>query len=321
MKQTVQKKQSSSSVTPRPALPVAKTLTLREIQDLVQAAILSGDESVFATILDNSRTTRRTLFGVYKNAYVGRLVEILLNEYEILLGYCGDDQFRSLAEAYIEACPSRSQNARWFGSRLPEFLSTSETYSKHPELAEIAGIEKAVSDAFDATDAAVLGFDGLAQYPPDAWGRLTFTPHPSVTRLDAATNAFAIWKSLKDGETPPETTLLTIAEHLAVWRQDTTPRVRVMSNEETMMWTEACRGVRFDVLCEMLATFDDPENAAVRAAGYLQGWLSTHMLTSAKLVRPKARTASSNVERPAKKPARRATESKSRSAENKSGAA
>ncbi len=321
LKFTAPGRQARSGVAPE-TVPVApKHPALSEIQDRLQAAILSGDESILATILDSSRTTRRTLFGVYQNAYAGRLIEILQHEYEILQSYCGDDQFRALAEAYVAACPSRSQNARWFGTRLPEFLAGSETYSNHPEFADIAAIEKAVSDAFDATDASVLGFEGLAQYPPGAWGRLAFAPHPSVTRLDTKSNAFAIWKALKDNEMPPPSAMLSLPEHLIVWRQDTTPRVRVMGGEETMMWSEACRGVRFEVLCEMLATYDDPENAAMRAAGYLQGWLSTHMLTSAAITKPQKRKSATNVERPAKKPARRAAESKSRSAESKSGAA
>jgi len=36
-----------------------------------------------------------------------------------------------------------------------------------------------------------------------------------------------------------------------------------------MLWDEAARGVRFGVLCEMAATYDDPDRAALHAAGYL----------------------------------------------------
>ncbi|MFN0217214.1 MAG: putative DNA-binding domain-containing protein [Hyphomicrobium sp.] len=256
--------------------------TLKEIQDSLQAAILTGDDAILATILDNSRTSRDTLFGVYRIAYVGRLVEILQTEYALLHAYCGDEEFGRFARAYIAANPSRSQNARWVGVRLPAFLA--DHVPELPQFAELAGIEKAVSDAFDAADAPVIGLPDMAAFPPDAWGRLAFAPHPSATHLDAATNAFAIWKALKDDEAPPALATLRQPDRLIIWRQKLAPMARVMGAEETMMWTEACRGVRFDVLCEMLATFDDPDTAAVRAAGYLQGWLATEMLTSAKHV-------------------------------------
>lgn len=259
------------------------TPSLREVQDRLQAAILASDDGFLDLILDNSRTTRATLFGVYRNAYVGRLVEILQNEYPVLAAYCGGERFRTLAESYIAAFPSNSQNARWFGTRLLGFLGSSEAYGENPELADIAEIETAVSNAFDAVDAPVLDIGGVTQFPPDAWGKLVFAPHASVTRFDATTNAFAIWKSLKNGDTAPSPLILSDAEHIIVWRQETTPLVRVMAREEAMMWTEAARGVRFEVLCEMLATFDDPDTAASRAAGYLQGWLRDHMLTAVTL--------------------------------------
>lgn len=57
-----------------------------------------------------------------------------------------------------------------------------------------------------------------------------------------------------------------------------------MSAEEAMMWREAVKGVRFSVLCELLATFDDPETAATRAATHLQGWLAAGLLSGATVV-------------------------------------
>ena len=50
------------------------------------------------------------------------------------------------------------------------------------------------------------------------------------------------------------------------------------------MWVEAGRGLRFDALCEMLAIFDSPDDAASRAASYLQGWLTSGLLATATLV-------------------------------------
>ena len=65
---------------------------------------------------------------------------------------------------------------------------------------------------------------------------------------------------------------------LLIWRQDTTPMFRELPTEEAMMWDEAANGIPFGVLCEMLATFDDPDGAAARGAGYLHGWISSGSL-------------------------------------------
>jgi hypothetical protein len=271
-------------------------LTLTETQALFQEAILNQDDRVLDLLLDNSRTGRDTLFGVYQNGYVGRLVEILASDYEDLKSYLGEDKFEKLARAYISANPSRTQNARWFGSRMVEFLKTDGRYAHRHEVAELAAIEQALSNAFDAADSPHITAQDLARFKPDDWGRLTFVPHPSVGILDLQTTAFAIWRAVKDGKTPPRVKAKA-GRHLITWRQGTTPMIREIASEEVMMWMEACRGLRFESLCEMVAAYDEPDGAALRAAQYLQGWLSAEMLVTAKLgpakppVRPRGKVA------------------------------
>jgi hypothetical protein len=259
--------------------PVRPAPTLREIQESLQSAILCSDDAILDTLLDNSRTTRSTLFGVYRNAYTGRLVDVLRNDYPFLRTFVGDEYFSNLARTFIAAHPSRTQNARWFGGEFPAFLTQHDVA---PALVELAHIEKAVADAFDSIDAPVLGLADLARVPSELWGQMIFRPHPSAALLRNVTDAFAIWKSLKDGNTPSPAARLADPESVIIWRQGLVPMVRVMPYEEAMMWTEASRGVRFDVLCELLAAFDAPEGAAARAAGYLQGWLTSELLTSAE---------------------------------------
>ena len=67
-----------------------------------------------------------------------------------------------------------------------------------------------------------------------------------------------------------------------VWRQDFMARFRPLSAEEAMMWDEAGKGVRFGVLCEMVATFAGEDDAELRAATYLKGWVDTAMLAGCR---------------------------------------
>jgi Putative DNA-binding domain len=288
------KKPVASSPTSKVVAPAA--LTLKETQALFQDAILGKDDRILRLLMDNSRTGRDTLFGVYQNGYVGRLVEILGNDYEDLRTYLGKDAFDDVARAYVAACPSHSQNARWFGSRMPTFLTEQKRYARRPQLSELAKIEQVLSNAFDATDAPHISLQDLAAHSPELWGRLTFVPHPSAMRLDVKTNAFAMWRAIKH-KTPVPRLKITQRRSLLIWRQGTMPMIREMPDEEAMMWTEAGRGASFGALCEMLATFDNPDEAAMRAANYLQGWLTSEMLTSAALA-PKAPAA--GLKRPAR---------------------
>jgi hypothetical protein len=227
-----------------------------------QRGILDGDETVLAEILDSPREKRDVLFGVYRYAYGSRLVEAMRNDHELLHLYLGDEM-----------------NLRWFSQGLPEFLKSTAPYSEHPVLCDLAALEKALNDAFDAAEGKVVELTDMAGFAPEAWSGLRFRPHPSTCRLELASNAAAIWLALKNDEAPPEATALEQPAHLLIWRQDVTPMFRELSAEEAMMWDEAANGIPFGVLCEMLATYDDPDSAAGRGAGYLHGWITAGLLT------------------------------------------
>jgi hypothetical protein len=263
--------------------------TLAELQERFQEAIVEGDDALLAFIPDNSRTSRNVLLGVYRHAYAARLVEVAGSDYPRLLAYMGHTEFGMMARGYLAVCPSRHPNVRWFARRLPEFISSAAPFRDHPLLHDLALIERALNDAFDAADAPVLGLGDLARHAPERWGDLCFSPHPSAVRLDLTTNALAIWRAVKDDEDAPPAADLPLPERVVVWRNDATPTVRTLSAEEGMLWDEAAKGVRFSVLCEMAATYDDPEGAALRTAQYLHGWIATGMLSSAKLVRGRRR--------------------------------
>lgn len=254
--------------------------TLAELQDRFQSAVLSGDEAFLGDIVDSPRERRKVLLGVYQNAYVLRLIEILGHDYEILHGYAGDTVFAELARAYVSANPSPHRNARWFGSRLPEFLSESDPWREHREFTDLAAIERALNDAFDDGEEPAVTLADLAAVAPERWGDLAFTPQPFVRRLDTATNAYAIWLALRNEETPPKARLLEADDAILAFRADLTSKIRLLGPDEAMMWDEMANGVRFGVLCEMMATYWDVEDAPARAAGYLQGWINAGLLAA-----------------------------------------
>jgi hypothetical protein len=247
-------------------------------QNDFQRGILSGDDSILAEILDSPKEKREVLYGVYRHAYGSRLVDALRNDHGLLHRYLGDEMFDEMGHAYVAARPSHHPNLRWFSQGLPDFLKSTTPYSDHPILGDLAALEKALNDAFDAADAPVLGLADMAGFAPELWNTLKFQPHPGSHRRDVSTNAAAVWLALKKDETPPDAVALDEPGRLLVWRQDVTPMFRELSAEEAMMWDEAANGIPFGVLCSMLATYDDPDGAAARGAGYLHGWVTSGLL-------------------------------------------
>lgn len=255
--------------------------SFKDFQDSFQRAIVEGDDTILADILDSSKEKRDVLLGVYRNAYVARLIEFLTNDYEKLQALLGEDQFDDMARAYIAAHPSTTPNARWYGATLPTFLQNQSPWSEQPLLADLATLELKLNDTFDAEDAPALTLEDLAAVAPEDWPGLTFTPHPCVYRIEHGTNAADIWRALHAEGTPPEAKRLDEPAALVVYRDDGMSSFRILSADEAMMWDEASKGVTFSVLCEMLAMFAGEDEAPARAAGYLRGWIETGMLTKA----------------------------------------
>lgn len=254
--------------------------SLKALQDRFQRAVVDGDDTILAELLDTSKEKRDTLLGVYRNAYVARLIEFLTHDYEKLHALLGDDQFDTVARAYIEAHPSQTPNARWYGQHLPEFLRTSSAYNGMPALADMAALEKALNDAFDAQDATILTMEDLAALSPEDWANLTFTPHPAVRRMEVTTNIVDIWRALNDEQEPPAPVNLDEPAQVVLYRTGGTAKFRVLAADEAMMWDEAATGVSFSVLCEMLAMFAGEDEAPMQAATYLKGWIESEMLES-----------------------------------------
>jgi hypothetical protein len=256
------------------------SIPLAQLQAVMQRSILEGDNATLCFIKPTPNDTPETMLGVYKNAYVMRLVEVIGNDHEHLKAYLGEEQFDRMGRDYVKAQPSRSPNARWFAHRLPEFLAATEPWSNHPELAELASLERALNDAFDAPDAPIFTFNDLQALDPESIANATFAIHPSMRLLQARTNVASIWSALKSEERPPKPEMLAEPRDLMVWRQSYASRFRLLGAEEAMAIGEAAKGVPFAVLCEMIATMDDPDTAAMRAGGYLRGWIEAELVSA-----------------------------------------
>lgn len=258
-------------------------MKLKDFQDRFQRAILEGDDAILSDIPDGPRETKDNLLGIYRDAYVLRLIDVVANDHERLHAYMGDGPFRQMARAYVASFPSHHPNARWFSHRLPEFLKSDEPYASEPVLGELAALERALNDAFDGEDAPVLSMADLSLIPTVRWGDLTFVRHPTATSMEAFTNVAAIWSALRAGKEPPAVVIGSEPAFILAWRNERTSLFRTLGAEEEMMWVETVKGAPFGALCQLLAAYDDPQGAPARAAGILKGWLDAGLLSEAVL--------------------------------------
>lgn len=249
-------------------------MKLAEIQSMFQSAVLAGeaprDAAVLGSIRDSRRVGRAMLFSVYVDAYRLRLAEFISNDFPTLRLCLGDEVFGRLVEDYISSGPSRHRNARWYASRLPDFMCGAEPWRANRCACDLALFERALADAFDAADEPTLAIDALRDVSVENWPRLVFAFHPSVAVIDLARGTARLYEALAEAREPA--TVRDGEETIIFWRSDDQSAYREVGEDERLALLEARQGKKFGDICTLLAFQGDDESVTGRVAGFLSQW-------------------------------------------------
>ena len=267
-------------------------MKLAELQSLFQAAVLTGDAedgALLDVIAPPREADRPTMMGVYVNAYRLRLAEFLDEDFPALRVLLGDDEFEALVEAYIDENPSRLRNARWYTTRLPEFMQESENWSANALAIGLALFERALTDAYDAADAPAQSIETLAEFSPQDWPRLGFTFHPSLRLIEVAARVLDAYAAATADEQDEEAARAdeddegaledrpsdaSESETIAIWRADLDPAYRQLDPDEHLALFEAMAGQSFGDICQLVAFQNEGQSATERLAQFLVTWFS-----------------------------------------------
>ncbi|HJV60728.1 MAG TPA: DNA-binding domain-containing protein [Albitalea sp.] len=257
--------------------------TLLAQQRALQRAITGG--TLEASLLRRVNG-REPLLRVYRHAYTERLAAALRDNFDTLPQVMGDEAFDALAQAYIDAHPSRHPSIRWFGDELPHFMAGREDLVAHPALVDLARMEWALRGAFDAADAVPLDASSMAAQQPGDWPRLQFEMLPSVRLLALQWAVEPLWRALQAMPPGEEAALpepAALDHGLLVWRQGLETRWRSLDGNAAALLRAACEGRCFGDLCELAATQVGTGDAAAHAVAALQQWLADGLLASVRV--------------------------------------
>ncbi|MCC6391964.1 MAG: putative DNA-binding domain-containing protein [Bryobacterales bacterium] len=153
---------------------------------------LSSDEAKreiparrFPEVVAPSRALTSTeRIGIYRDMYLLRLREALRADYPLLLRFLGEERFHALADDYVHTHPSRSYTLNRLGDHLPEFIRTQAKVARRGFLYDLARLELAMTEAFDAEEAAVLSPLEVESLPEEAWETMRLKPVPALRLLE-----------------------------------------------------------------------------------------------------------------------------------------
>lgn len=261
--------------------------TLRELQTRLRGLIVDpgvaraddlATELAALGIRGGGRLSAAERVAIYADMYFVRLRDALAHDYVALQRALGDDAFATLARRYLAEHPSNRPSLRDLGRHLPAFVLRRPELLREPWQSELAQLEWAMVDAFDALDQPPLRPAYLQKLPADAWPDLRLEAVASLGLLVCDAPVDTLRERILAGEK-----LASVAGEavlLRVWRQGTTVFHRRMEVLEAAALRWMFRGVSFAELCAWLgesAREEDPAAAALRLLGR---WLEDELLVA-----------------------------------------
>jgi hypothetical protein len=242
---------------------------------------LSGTERLLAGGLESVVRSDERLgaverLDVYANMYFYRLLDCLKEDYPALAVVLGKGRFHDLITDYLLAHPSDHPSVRFVGRHLPAFVASHGVLAERADLADLARLEWAHLDAFDAPDAAPIAADRLSALPPSAWAELRLRVTPSLRVLELGFAVLAVRDAVDRGAEPPAASEQPGA--VRVWRRDHRVRHREMDAAEARALSLVASGGRFAEVCEGVAAATGPDDAAAANAALVARWIGDGLI-------------------------------------------
>jgi hypothetical protein len=158
----------------------------------------AGAGDLEALIAGDDRLPAADRLDIYANMYFYRLLDCLKEDYPRLHEACGPGRFHNLVTDYLLRHPSEHPSLRHLGSRLPGFLEGHPLGRECPALVDLARLEWARADLFDAADAPALTRQDLARLGAEEAGNARFRLVPAFALLRLAHDAARLWTEMKE---------------------------------------------------------------------------------------------------------------------------
>jgi len=246
---------------------------LRDIQAGFWRSLHGGapDPALVATVLPAPSLDPAQRIGIYQDMYVWRLVSVLREDYPKTREALGDD-FDALARRYVTAHPSEHPSVRHLGRHVPAFLAGDELAGSRPWLVDLARLELARVNAFDAPDAVAMRATDLCAVAPDEWAELRFDPISALEIVRCEWPAHEVWAA------PERADVAARPTRLRVWRQDFAVFHTAIDALEVDAFAVLTTGGTFAEICEAVAEHAGPEAAAEQAGALLARWVDDGLI-------------------------------------------
>jgi hypothetical protein len=210
---------------------------------------------------------------VYADAYYLRLRDVLIEDFPTVAKILGAEKFERLAQDYLRAFPSEHPSVRHLGRAMAEYIGSRSDLPSY--LADLAQLEWAMIDAFDAPNSSSLNAESLREIQADRWPALRFAPIPTLRVICSGWPIHELWSDEEPGAISAAPTVLR------VWRR---PNYQVrhapMDSHEAQALNRLMSGAPFAMICDAYGDLPEYEAAHESIATFAR-WLADGLIASA----------------------------------------
>ena len=252
-------------------------LRLRELITAPSGPDAQGREpEAHALLLGDPERPAALRLEVYRHAWLDRIRGALADDFGALARVLGEAAFRELVIAYLRAHPPHRPSLRDVGERLPEFLAGSPAAAALRDrwvfAPDLARLEWALLEAFDAADSAPLPREALAAVPQERWAGLRLAFQPSLRLLSFDFPVHHLRRAHDQQDAALAASLAPLPTRVCVWRSEERVFHRALEPIEAEGLALALAGAPFGRLCEAVAARLSEADAPLQAAAMLARW-------------------------------------------------
>jgi hypothetical protein len=156
-----------------------------------------------SVILPSASLDPAARVAIYADAYFLRLLECLVEDYPAVQAIIGPRAFARLMRQYLSVHPSRHYSLSRLGTRLPDYLAGDVRAPRRALIRDVALVERAMAEVFDAQITPVLSSASLAEVPAADWEFVRLRPIDALRLLALEHRANAIVTESRHGRPLP----------------------------------------------------------------------------------------------------------------------
>jgi len=189
--------------------------------------------------------------GIYQGMYLMRMEEALESDYPGLRHLLGGRAWSALVRDYVAAHPSVTYTLNRLGDRFPDFVATWPGAKRPAFCHDLARLEFAIAEVFDAPQVEPLTAEEIAAVPAESWEKARLSPIEAFRLLSFRYPVNAYLQTVRDED----------HDHPALKRKDT---YIAIYRRDYAVWRHDLSQPAYDLLTDLVA--GKPLGKAVAAA-------------------------------------------------------